>query len=337
MSNRNYILDGMMGLVVGDALGCPVQFLSRERIWNRGLVTGMEGYGTYNMPVGTWTDDGSMALATLASINEKDNIVLEDIMQRFMDWEFHGDYTPFGEAFDEGNTCSMAIHHYAKNKNVQTCGRTGEYANGNGALMRILPVCLYYINLQNQLGVLDDEAIRDIHNVTSLTHNHLRSHMASGLYYFMAKAIVKEKEADRKLCENMDIKKCLQQGLDEGFHFYRQNFVHLTEMRHFKRLFHLDKFKNVQETEIRSSGYVLDTIEAVIWCLITTDTFESCLLKAVNLGDDTDTVAAIAGGLAGLYYGYESMPKEWLAAIQKREWIEEMCSGRTWKEGEIHQ
>lgn len=98
MTGRNIMLDGMMGLVVGDALGCPVQFLSREQIKNRGLVTGMEGYGTYNMPVGTWTDDSSMALCELASINEKKRIDLDDIMVRFMDWEFNGAYTPFGEA-----------------------------------------------------------------------------------------------------------------------------------------------------------------------------------------------------------------------------------------------
>ena len=79
------------------------------------------------------------------------------------------------------------------------------------------------------------------------------------------------------------------------------------------------------EEEIRATGYVIDSIEAAVWCLITTDSYKECMLKAVNLGDDTDTVAAIAGGPAGLYYGYAEIPKEWLAVIKKREWIEEMC------------
>ena len=175
MTDRNIMLDVMMGLVVGDALGCPVQFLSREQIKNRGLVTGMEGYGTYNMPVGTWTDDSSMALCELASINEKKGIDLDDIMVRFMDWEFNGAYTPFGEAFDEGNTCRWAIYDYRNHNDPKTCGKTGEYANGNGALMRILPVCLYYLNRQNIICTSDDEAIHNIHEVTALTHNHLRS------------------------------------------------------------------------------------------------------------------------------------------------------------------
>lgn len=316
MKEKNILLDGMMGLVVGDALGCPVQFLSREEIKHRGFVTGMEGYGTYNMPPGTWTDDSSMALATLASIHENKKINPDDIMQRFVDWEFHGAYTPFGEAFDEGNTCSTAIYHYAKEKDIKTCGGTGEYANGNGALMRILPVCLYFITQQN---ISDNEAIQGVHAVTGLTHNHLRSHIASGLYYFMAKAIVDT------AAEKLPLMTCIQNGLENGFRFYGSDIRNLTELAYFGRLFYLDEFKNLPVNEIRSSGYVLDSIEAAIWCLTTTESFRECLLKAVNLGHDTDTVAAIAGGLAGLYYGYENMPKEWLNAIQKKEWIEDMC------------
>ena len=124
MNDRKMVLDGMMGLVVGDALGCPVQFLNREELRERGAVTEMEGYGTYNMPPGTWTDDSSMALATLASINERNGIDLRDIMERFLDWEFHGAYTPFGEAFDEGNTCSNAIYKYRDSHDLATCGET---------------------------------------------------------------------------------------------------------------------------------------------------------------------------------------------------------------------
>ena len=124
MNDRKMVLDGMMGLVVGDALGCPVQFLNREELRERGAVTEMEGYGTYNMPPGTWTDDSSMALATLASINEQNRIDLRDIMERFLDWEFHGAYTPFGEAFDEGNTCSNAIYKYRDDHDLTTVSYT---------------------------------------------------------------------------------------------------------------------------------------------------------------------------------------------------------------------
>ena len=318
MTDRNIMLDGMMGLVVGDALGCPVQFLSREQIKNRGLVTGMEGYGTYNMPVGTWTDDSSMALCELASINEKKGIDLNDIMVRFMEWKFNGAYTPFGEAFDEGNTCNWAIYNYRNHKDPKTCGRTGEYANGNGALMRILPVCLYYLNRQSIICTSDDEAIHNIHEVTALTHNHLRSYIASGLYYFVTKAIVHNPE-------KLSLTDCIQRGLDDGFRFYGKDLRNLTEIAHYGRLFSVKNFALIEEEAIRGSGYVVEALEAALWCLVTTDSFKDCLLKAVNLGDDTDTVAAIAGGLAGLYYGYHAIPTEWLEVLQKRDWIEEMC------------
>jgi ADP-ribosylglycohydrolase len=89
-------------------------------------------------------------------------------------------------------------------------------------------------------------------------------------------------------------------------------------------LIDLHQFQNIPENEIKSSGYVVDTLEAAVWCMINTSSYAECVLKAVNLGDDTDTVAAIAGGLAGLYYGYDNIPTEWLNVIQKREWIEKL-------------
>ena len=336
---KNIWFDGIMGLVVGDALGCPVQFLSREKIRKRGLVTGMEGYGTYNMPEGTWTDDSSMALAAMDSIIHRKGIDPEDIMKRFMRWKFEGAYTPFGEAFDQGMTCTEAIYSFRDSEDYRTCGKTGEYANGNGALMRILPVCLYYIDKNHMESSgqgmsgrgtevcsdynktnsesKDREAVQGIHLVSGLTHNHLRSQMACGLYYFMAKEILQG--------NGDSLKECLQRGMDAGLDFYRQDAKNHREIAHYRRLVDLNQFAGLPDDQIRSSGYVVDSLEAAVWCLLATDTFADCLLKAVNLGLDTDTVAAIAGGLAGLYYGYESIPADWLAVIQKRDYVEEMC------------
>jgi ADP-ribosylglycohydrolase len=107
--------------------------------------------------------------------------------------------------------------------------------------------------------------------------------------------------------------------------FYGQDIRNLTEMAYLGRLFDLDELKDTPEENVISSGYVVESLEAAVWCLITTSNLKECLLKAVNLGDDTDTIAAIAGGLAGLYYGYEAIPQEWVAVIKRREWIEDMC------------
>lgn len=319
---RNIWLDGIMGVIIGDSLGCPVQFMSRKEIANRlrGPVTGMEGQGTYDMPPGTWTDDSSMTLATLAGIIDKGKVDPSDIMSRFVKWEFEGEYTPFGEAFDEGNTCSTAIYDYRDTKDIATCGCTDEWSNGNGSLMRILPGCLYYYEKQKKDGFTSEQTLEGIHMLSGLTHNHIRSRICCGLYYFMVKSILET--ADNN---GINIEKLLQNGIDEGLKYYGKNIENLTELAYVGRLFDLNEFKNIAADQIRSTGYVIDTIEAAVWCLLTTSSFRECLLKAVNLGDDTDTVGAIAGGLAGLFYGYDSIPEEWLSVIQRREWIEDLC------------
>ena len=324
---KNIWRDGMMGVVVGDALGCPVQFMTRDEIRNRpeGLVTGMESGGVYEMPEGTWTDDSSMAIATMASILDKGEAIPADIMTQFVKWELKGEYTPFGEAFDQGNTCTSAIYKFAKLPDIKSCGSTGEYANGNGALMRIMPACLYYYDRQKRGCTSEDEAIEAIHVISGLTHNHLRSKMCCGIYYFCVKSII-DGVAGCDQNKKPELGYLLQRGVDAGLKYYGHDISNLTEMAYLGRLFHLFEFKDVPEEEITTTGYVIDTIEAAFWCLITTASYKECLLKAVNLGDDTDTVGAIAGGLAALYYGYEGIPEEWLAVIKRREWIEDMCN-----------
>jgi len=311
---KNIWVNGMMGVVVGDALGVPVQFVSREELKKYPVRT-MDGYGTYNMPPGTWSDDSSMALATLDSIRENGEVNYSDICERFYRWLFFGEYTPGGKAFDQGNTCVKAIGNFLRDKDYRTCGVTGEWANGNGALMRIMPVCLYaYEKVQKKEWGLS-QAIDCVHQVAALTHNHLRSNIACGIYFFLVKHIIEG---------NQILKERLQNGVDEAVSFY-QGDVNCEELTYYTRLFDLDDFATVKENSIKSSGYVVDSLEAAVWSLITTGTVEECLLKAVNLGGDTDTVGAIAGGLAGLFYGYDRVPEEWRELIVKEEEIIGLC------------
>ncbi|MCR4641553.1 MAG: ADP-ribosylglycohydrolase family protein [Lachnospiraceae bacterium] len=311
---RNIWLDGMMGLIVGDALGDPVQFMSRETIARRaaGPVKGMEAGGVYHMPEGTWTDDSSMALAALDSIRKKGEVDPEDIMRGFVCWYEEGGYTPFGEAFDMGTTCSLAIKKFEREGDPMTCGGTSERSNGNGSLMRIMPACLYAYERKLPAA----EAVKTVQEVGGLTHNHLRAKIACGLYYFCVKEIL---DGEGSLRER------LQKGLDSGFDFYEKDTANSVELSYYGRLRDLAEFAAVPEEGIRSTGYVVDSLEAAVWSLIRTENFRDCLLTAVNLGDDADSVGAIAGGLAALYYGYDGIPGEWLAVIRRREWIEELC------------
>lgn len=310
---KSLYLDGIMGLVVGDALGVPVEFTGREEL-KENPVEDMREYGTYPVPKGSWSDDSSMALATIEAISE--GINLQKIMDNFVAWEQKGEFTPTGKLFDEGVTCHMAIHNYIKSIDAGTCGLDEENSNGNGSLMRILPICIYIKNLQDEKSMDDDMAVDVIHKVSALTHAHLRSKMACGIYYFCVRHLV-----DKRATLLQD----LQEGIDEAFEYYGKMKDSSEELKHFNRIRNVNELKNIPEEQINSGRYVIDSIEASLWCLLNTDTYRECVLKAVNLGSDTDTTSAIVGGLAGLYYGYVEIPEEWKKDIIRREWIEEMC------------
>ncbi|MFV0341730.1 MAG: ADP-ribosylglycohydrolase family protein [Anaerocolumna sp.] len=302
---------GMMGLIVGDALGVPVEFSIRSDL-NKNPVKEMRAYGTHNQPMGTWSDDSSMALATLDSIREKDEIDYMDIMEKFSAWCLYGDYTPFQYNFDIGISTSRAIMNYGRGVSPLECGGKTEQENGNGSLMRILPICLHLYEKQISNGISEKELIGIIHNVSALTHGHLRSQIGCGLYYFLIKSIL---DNAGSLIER------LQFGMEQGISFYRKDSINDLELEAYGRMHNLYEFRNEAEEVIKSSGYVVHTLEAAIWCMLKSDSYKEALLMAVNLGEDTDTVGAVTGGLAGLYYGYENIPIDWIREIQKKEWV----------------
>ncbi len=312
--SKELYLDGMMGLIVGDALGVPVEHSSREER-QTDPVSEMRGYGAYDVPKGSWSDDSSMALATLKAL-QTDGINLKTTMDNFVAWGKNGKFTPEGRMFDEGITCHMAIHAYMQSGDVITCGRTGEDSNGNGSLMRILPVCIYLKYLQDEVGMDDTEAIKVIHDMSALTHAHIRSKMACGIYFYCVKELLKR---------NDSIQNLLGKALNQAFSYYEKDVDSGKELSYFKRIRDAEKLKCIPESEIMSGGYVIESIEAALWCLLNTDSYEECVKRAVNFGRDTDTTAAIAGGLAGIYYGYDNIPERWKKDIIRREWIEDMC------------
>lgn len=307
----NNVLSGIMGLCVADALGVPVEFVDRETLRDNPVVD-MRSYGTYNQPAGTWSDDTSLTLCLADSlINGLD---YKDIMTKFYKWFSEGAYTPCGEVFDVGISTRKALNRYLGGTTPLECGGAAERDNGNGSLMRILPILFY---LQTTYGTKlyeKNEAFNIIHNVSALTHAHKRSKMACCIYISVASM----------LTEGMDLKIAVRSGIYEALKYYGKYAEFTDELRHFERL-ERKKFEKLLEKQIKSSGYVVDTLEAAIWCLLNTKSYRDCVLKAVNLGEDTDTVAAVAGGLAGLYYGYQSIPDEWLSAIARRDYVEGLC------------
>jgi len=307
----NNIIDGIMGLCVADALGVPVEFVDRKTLRNEPVVD-MRSYGTHNQPRGTWSDDTSMTLCLLDSLSS--GLDYDDIMKKFLEWISQGAYTPHGEVFDVGISTRKALKRFLDGTLPLECGGITEQDNGNGSLMRILPILFYLQSIHGTEFKEMDEVFNVIHNTSSLTHAHKRSQIACGIYISIASKLI----GDRSL------NTAVRFGIYEAMEYYKKHPGFTEELQHFKRL-EEKNFDKIPEKQIKSSGYVVDSLEAAVWCLLKTKSYRDCVLKAVNLGEDTDTVAAVAGGLAGLHYGYESIPKEWLAVIIKRDYIESLC------------
>lgn len=258
------------GLAIGDAIGVPVEFKQRGTY----TISGMVGYGTHQQPSGTWSDDTSMTIATCASIKKCGVINVLDIYDKFADWICNGAYTVDGNTFDYGITTCSAIR--------QGYGMDDEMSNGNGSLMRILPLAF------------TDASNEEIEAVSAITHAHSISKYGCVLYVDIARKLMKG-EALSDILANMEFEAP----------YDRLSYIHT-----------LDK------ADIQSSGYVVHTLEAALWSLLNTSNYRDAVLKAVNLGSDTDTVAAVTGGLAGIMYGFKGIPEEWIEGLRGKDTIE---------------
>ena len=313
-------LSGIFGLAVGDALGCPVQFHTREEI-GENPVTDMIGHGTFDMPAGSWTDDTSLALATMDSILQYGKLDLKAVMHCYAKWLLQGEYTPFGKSYDIGHGTMDAILCFLNNGfDPATCGGAEANNNGNGSLMRILPTCLYLLGA----GVQADSAVRLVEQVSALTHAHPRSKLACGIYYYLVKALLETEPADTVSGQSSFLQ-ILQKGMDAAMAYYEQQPEYQHDLPFYKRCCNLTALQQIPREDIRSSGYVVDSLEASLWCAITTQSYEEAMLRCVNLGDDTDTIAAISGGLCGLYYGYAAIPERWRQKLARKIYIKDLC------------
>ncbi len=298
---RMRILGGLWGAVVGDALGVPVEFKTRDEV-RRDPITGMRGYGTFNLPAGSWSDDSSLLLCTADSLCH--GYDLDDMASRFMRWYSEGLWTPYGNAFDIGNATRSAISRLNRGVSPEQAGGDSEGDNGNGSLMRIIPaaVCFYTIRIE--------EFIQRVHAISSITHRHPRSLMACGIYCLIARSLIEGKTP-------ID---AYREAIDRASDIYDRDPFR-QELHHFRRILG-GKIGSLPEETINSSGYVIDTLEASLWCLLNTGSYGEAVLRAVNLGHDTDTTGCVTGGLAGIYYNKTSIPGEWLDVIARRDDID---------------
>ena len=308
----NPAIDALLGVAVGDALGVPYEFKTRIDM-QLSPAKDMTGYGTHNQPPGTWSDDSSMTFCQAESLVHA-GYDLADLSQRFIDWKLRNYWTAHNELFDIGITTSQAISRLAQildneewdmlpmQKNLGD-----EYENGNGSLMRILPL-LFYLKGKDLLTQW-----RCIWEVSGLTHRHVRAGMACFIYLKFAEHLLdgkKKEEAYRLTRKEVEA-------------FWRILELPNEERKHFRRIIQQD-VRNISWKDLRSGGYVIESLEASFWCFLQKDNYEQTVLTAINLGHDTDTTAAIAGGLAGLYYTSNGIPEYWIVSTARMEDITDL-------------
>lgn len=291
-------LGALLGLAVGDALGVTVEFQSRAAI-RRAYPDGhreIKGGGPFGFAAGEWSDDTAMALAVARGIAEQPADPVPAVGRHFMAWY---DSAPP----DVGSTCRLALEAFRRSGDWGMVTQTvrqqlGDRAGGNGALMRTLPTAIAY-------GADTAPALA----IARMTHPHPESDAAVAVYQLAV---------DRALRGNATREEVAAAGLAAAGPLAER----------------LAGLAGRTEAEIRSGGYVVETLEAALWCFLTTDSLEACIIKAINLGDDSDTTGAVAGGLAGAFYGPQAVPRRWSTALRHRLQLEEaagrLCAVRPW-------
>lgn len=295
------LTNAVLGLAVGDALGMPYECGVRgaydvcadtrdERGAHmlRGFRVGMPAYFyKEDMPAGIWTDDTAMTLCELESIARLGRVDPDDIMRNFCRWHYDNEFSATGKAIGQGRQTIAALARYREGVEAVKCGGASERDNGDGSLMRMLPF-VFASPLMEASGVT-------IRELSSLTHAHDWSVTACEIYVDFARLVAAG--AGRE-------------ALIDSLKGYPAPFDRLGDIA------------ALPAEDIKSSGFVVHALEAALWCFFHTDTYEDCVMTAVNLGGDADTIAAIAGSLAGLC---REVPERWVRQLARWEDIVRLC------------
>lgn len=288
MNRGEKIRGGIIGLLVGDALGVPYEFHAKQEI---PMLEEIEfeppSYfrrAHAGVPIGTYSDDGAQALILLNSLVECGKFDAAHFAKGLVDWYEIGFMAVGEKVFDVGIQTANAIRNLKRGIEPLLAGGSDEYSNGNGSLMRVLPLALWHKGS-------DLDLIADAFDQSAVTHGHLRSKICCALYCLWARRILQ------------NVENAWQSALETFCEFFPVSTIENTEL--VTRI-----FPNNAEYEIKGSGYVVDSLRAAIW-LNEKNSYEEIVKTAISLGDDTDTTACIAGGIAGLRFGISAIPARW--------------------------
>lgn len=296
--DKSIIINGLWGVVTGDMVGLQTEFKAREAILKEITDIGDSWLGE----AGTWSDDSSMTLCIAESLSERKTCNINDIAKRFIDWYLEG-YLSVTKNKDVGMTIAEAITNMLNGESPYHSGLTGEHDNGNGSLMRMLPVVFYTHSMELK------DALRISDEVSAITHAHLRTLMACGFYLFIGRHLINGKTKEE----------AYKMAIDDFNSIYDNN-----ERTHFKRILS-GNINELKEDDVHTSGYCIHSLESSLWLLLNYDSHEEVVLKAANLADDADTVGAIAGGLSGIYYG--NIPEKWMKKTINKRLVNRIING----------
>jgi ADP-ribosyl-[dinitrogen reductase] hydrolase len=292
ISLRERFRGALLGLACGDAVGTTVEFKRRGTF---DLVTDMVGGGPFRLNPGEWTDDTSMALCLATSLIEKQGFHAHDQMSRYVRWMREGYLGCNDTCVDIGMTVMTALRHFRQTGDPFS-GPTEPKAAGNGCIMRLAPVPMFYFEDRQKAIAMSAESSRT-------THGALECIEASRLFGAMLHSALSGASKDQILHRH---------GV-EGFK--SQSIKAIAE----------GSYRDKDVAVIRSSGYVVESLEAALWCFHRTNSYSEAVLLAANLGYDADTVAAICGQLAGAYYGESAIPQSWRDKLAKAQLIQSLA------------
>lgn len=307
----NPVRNGIIGVAIGDMLGVPVEGLQQVEL-EKNPVTDVREHGSHDQPKGAWSDDTSLTLCLADSLVR--GFSLEDMAKTFLRWKVAKEWTAHDCVFDIGRQTNNALNNLYK---ILESGdaesleylhyEANEDTNGNGSLMRILPLYFY---LQRK-GM--EENFDTVWNVSALTHPHIRSAYACLMYLIMLEELTQAEDIHNAYLKTAKRMREFFESRDD-----------VDERIHFSRLIDND-ISTLNRKDIYSGAYVIETLEASFWCLLNTRSYKDAVLEAVNLGYDTDTTGAVTGGLAGFFYGIDTAPIAWYESVARIADIEKLC------------
>jgi ADP-ribosyl-[dinitrogen reductase] hydrolase len=292
------IRGGLWGLLVGDAVGVPYEFRLPEQLpaLDQIDLDPPPGFDRAHagVPPGTWSDDGAHALCLLASLLDRQGLDAEDLIRRLNDWYEVGYLAVGGRVFDVGIQTSKALAAYRNGTRAIDCGSTDSRGNGNGSLMRVLPLALWHQGT-------DAELVADAHQQSTVTHGHPRAQVCCALYCLWARRLLRQNDHPWEAAVAT-----LRSLYADGSTFQAELEFHI---------------RPDDEPLATGSGYVVDCLRSARVAL-REPSYEAVIRAAIALGRDTDTTACVAGGLAGIRDGVPAIPDRWLARLRAKELAE---------------